>query len=237
MESAPKPLGTLRKESLRDRALSALRDAITVGTLKPGQHLVETQLSSDLGISRGTFREAIRQLQQEGLVVEDARGRAHVPTITAELIRETFQVRASLESLAAVLIAARDDRAECVEILRDRLADLERAESGPVTSNIDADLAFHREICYQAENSMLLGSWESLAAIIRMSILHAGDRYARANMAAARHAPLLDAIDDGDISVIWNAFIAHNLGAAEVILGEKIPGSLLDTIPAEYRQY
>ena len=53
----------LEKRSLREQALAALRRAITSGELAQGQHLVETELSEMLGISRGTLREALRQLQ------------------------------------------------------------------------------------------------------------------------------------------------------------------------------
>jgi len=52
----------LEKKSLREQALAALRTAITSGALEPGRHLVETELSEMLQISRGTLREALRQL-------------------------------------------------------------------------------------------------------------------------------------------------------------------------------
>ena len=56
------PLLGLEKKSLREQALSALRTAITSGELEPGRHLVETELSEMLQISRGPLREALRQL-------------------------------------------------------------------------------------------------------------------------------------------------------------------------------
>ena len=68
MAGATAPLLGLEKKSLREQALSALRTAITSGELEPGRHLVETELSEMLQISRGTLREALRQLEQEGLL-------------------------------------------------------------------------------------------------------------------------------------------------------------------------
>jgi DNA-binding GntR family transcriptional regulator len=62
MAGATAPLLGLEKKSLREQALSALRTAITSGELEPGRHLVETELSEMLQISRGTLREALRQL-------------------------------------------------------------------------------------------------------------------------------------------------------------------------------
>ena len=68
MAGVTAPLLGLQKRSLREQALAALRTAITSGELEPGRHLVETELSDMLQISRGTLREALRQLEQEGLL-------------------------------------------------------------------------------------------------------------------------------------------------------------------------
>lgn len=91
----------LEKKSLREQALIALRSAITSGELEPGRHLVETELSEMLQISRGTLREALRQLEQEGLVSAGARGRLSVRHLDVKEIRDIFAVRGVLESLAA----------------------------------------------------------------------------------------------------------------------------------------
>lgn len=72
------PLASLDRSTLRERALDALRAAITAGQYRPGKHLGEVELSTHLGISRGTVREALRHLQQEGLVTAGPRGRLRV---------------------------------------------------------------------------------------------------------------------------------------------------------------
>ena len=116
---AVEPLSLLRleKTSLRQQALTALRRAITSGELPPGMHLVETDLSDALQISRGTLREAMRQLQQEGLIsVTGDRGRLSVRHLDAKEIRDIFHVRAALESLAARELCALPDRAGAVDI-------------------------------------------------------------------------------------------------------------------------
>ena len=83
--AATAPLLGLEKKSLREQALSALRIAITSGELEPGRHLVETELSDMLQISRGTLREALRQLEQEGLLSAGPRGRLSVRHLDAKL--------------------------------------------------------------------------------------------------------------------------------------------------------
>lgn len=214
-------LKSLPRLSLRDSAVIEIRNAITMGTLKPGQHLVETQLSDQLGISRGTLREAMRQLQQEGLVVQDGRGRTHVPELTPRLISETFRVRHALEVMAAIDIGAQPDRDDAIKSLESRLADLADSASGALTDAVDADMALHREMCLATGNEVLLSHWESLAAIIRMSILQAGPNQARANMAAHRHRTLVDAIAKGSIADIWDVFDKHMTEALDAILASE----------------
>ena len=82
-----------RRRASREQALAALRNALTSGEIAPGTHLVETELSATLGISRGTLREAMRQLQQEGLVEAAERGRLRARTVSVEEIDEMFASR------------------------------------------------------------------------------------------------------------------------------------------------
>src|SRR6185312_8199337 len=137
----------LEKTSLREQALTALRRAITTGQLPPGTHLVETDLSDALQISRGTLREAMRQLQQEGLISAGARGRLSVRHLDAKEIRDIFNVRAALESMAAHELAARRDRVDAVATLRRAVDDMDRSASSDLEDRIEADLRFHRTMC------------------------------------------------------------------------------------------
>jgi len=98
-------LNGLTKTNLREQALASLRTAITSGQLAPQTQMVETELSEQLQISRGTLREAMRQLQQEGLLVAAPRGRLYVRRLGAKEIVDIFAVRASLEGLAASMLA------------------------------------------------------------------------------------------------------------------------------------
>ena len=94
------PLSNLDRSTLRERALEALRSAITSGQYRPGDHLGEVELATHLGVSRGTVREALRHLQQEGLVTAGNRNMLRVSTISPRDVRELFRVRAALEGLA-----------------------------------------------------------------------------------------------------------------------------------------
>src|SRR6476620_4022143 len=100
----------LDRTSLRERALEMLRKAVTAREIEPGSRLVETELSAAMGISRGTLREELRQLEYEGLIEVGERGRLTVRTLTDKELADMFTVRAALEGLAAATISTRPDR-------------------------------------------------------------------------------------------------------------------------------
>ncbi|KUI31073.1 GntR family transcriptional regulator [Mycobacterium sp. IS-1496] len=208
----------LEKTSLREQALTALRRAITTGQLTPGTHLVETELSEALQISRGTLREAMRQLQQEGLISAGARGRLSVRHLDAKEIRDIFEVRAALESVAARTLASRADRNEAVAALRHAVEEMDRWAASNLEDRIEADLRFHRTLCHLSGNETLLHSWSSLEGSIRMSIMFAGVDRALKNMDARRHLEIVDAIEAGDGESAAATVCAHMAGAASVLV-------------------
>ncbi len=217
MSMEPPSLLRLEKTSLREQALTALRRAITTGQLTQGTHLVETELSEALQISRGTLREAMRQLQQEGLISAGARGRLSVRHLDAKEIKNIFDVRAALESLAASTLAARQDRAEAVAA-RDAVADMERWAASNLEDRIEADLKFHRTMCLLTGNETLLHQWSSLEGSIRMSIMFAGVDRALKNMDAKRHYDIVDAIESGNADKAAASVRDHMAGAATVLV-------------------
>ena len=201
-------LGGLAKTSLREQALDQLRNAVTSGEIAPGTRLVETELSAALGISRGTLREALRQLQQEGLVEAGDRGRLTVRTLTDAEILDMFEVRAALEGLAAAIVSARPDLVALVAKLQIALDALESAR-GSINHMVEVDLAFHRLLCELTGNITLVRTWEALAGSIRMSIMFAGTDRAVANMSVPRHQQVVDAIATGDPHIARNAVDDH----------------------------
>ncbi|MDO4620233.1 MAG: GntR family transcriptional regulator [Lachnospiraceae bacterium] len=85
---------------LRDVVFYTLRRQILRGELKPGERLMEIALADRLGVSRTPIREAIRKLENEGLVIMIPRRGAHVAEITRQELNDVLEVRRSLEVLA-----------------------------------------------------------------------------------------------------------------------------------------
>src|SRR5690625_4333583 len=197
MASTATALPSLHVSNLRAQALVALREAIVMGTFTPGMHLAEVRLAKDLGISRGTLRVALRQLEQEGLAVTDGRGRLHVRSLDARTVRDAFRVRASLETLAARTIAdlPTPEKKNALAELSRALDAMREAEEDSLHTSLEADVEFHRTLCRVSGNQPLLQSWEQISGVVRMSIMFAGAERARRNVAAQRHQEVIDVID------------------------------------------
>ena len=215
MAGATVTLLGLEKKSLREQALAALRTAITSGELAPGRHLAETELSDMLQISRGTLREALRQLEQEGLLSAGPRGRLSVRHLDEKEIRDIFAVRAALESLAARTLCELPDRVRVIESLHLAIDAMEAARDSSLEERIETDMEFHRTLCRLTGNETLLHSWESLEGSIRMSIMFAGQEKGVKNMSVDRHRDIVAAIETGDASLARRTIREHMESAAD----------------------
>jgi DNA-binding GntR family transcriptional regulator len=207
------PLVSLDRTTLRERALVALRSAITSGRYRPGDHLGEVELATHLGVSRGTVREALRHLQQEGLVTPGNRGMLRVNTISPTEVRELFRVRAALESLAVTEIIRSADPSRAVAALRDALKGMETVE-GDFEAKLEADLGFHLLLCTLSGNSMLVEAWRYLEGRIRVTIMNYESDEKPTMMSRNRHSPIVDAIERGDVDAAVQVVGEHMAGAA-----------------------
>lgn len=134
---------------LRDVVFQTLRQAILRGELKPGERLLEVQLAEKLGVSRTPIREAIRQLELEGLVLMIPRKGAEVAQITEKSLRDVLEVRKALEELAVSLACDRMTAEELKSLKRAAKAFKASLDYRDVTKIAAADVGFH-DIIYQA---------------------------------------------------------------------------------------
>src|SRR6476619_5405224 len=208
------PLSSLDRSTLRERALEALRAAITSGQYRPGDHLGEVELAKHLGVSRGTVREALRHLHQEGLVTAGNRGMLRVNAISPKEVRELFRVRAALEGLAVSEIIASPEREKAVATLRKGLSRLSDSD-GDFAAKLEADLGFHLLLCQLSGNAMLVEAWRYLEGRIRVTIMNYESAGTPSMMARTRHAPIVEAIERGDVAAAKSVVEQHMAAAAE----------------------
>src|SRR4051812_16911759 len=161
---------------LVDRVYRSLLDAISGGSLAPGQRITQEDIAQQLAVSRQPVLQALRLLKKDGFVL-DAPGRGlQVAPLDSLAVRNIYQVRGALDALAARLAAQRRYRI-APEVLQ---AGRDAARGTDVAAMIDADLAFHRAI-YAAAGNPLIGEsaqlhWRHLKRVMGAVLQEMGQR-------------------------------------------------------------
>ena len=185
---------------LRDVVFKTLRQAILTGELKPGERLMEIHLANKLGVSRTPIREAIRQLELEGLVIMVPRKGAQVASITEKSLTDVLEVRLALEKLAVELACKRISY-EQKEILKEKMLEFEQLAGTDDASLIArADVAFHDAI-FESTGNMRLGQMVNNLAeqMYRYRFEYIKDRSGHEKL-VSEHRLIYDAIIRADIS-------------------------------------
>jgi DNA-binding GntR family transcriptional regulator len=147
-----------------------IREAIVEGRIPPGEQLREARLVEMLGISRGTVREAIRHLVQEGLVEYRMHHGAFVKAPLLEDRLDVYVAREAIEVWAARTLIERHGRLDLAE-LEAALAVMQTRQARqkrPTEETIAADLRFHHELVRLAGSERLTKAHETFAAETRM---------------------------------------------------------------------
>ena len=176
--------------------LDLLRDSIIRGEYQPGASLSEIALADTYGTSRTPIREAIQQLQSEGLVEVVPRVGTFVRAPSRRELGELFQLKAVLEGLGAQLLAQRGQVAE-IDLLRTNLADSEHAvAAGDVERYAGLVHDFHALIIRGADNDKLNQHYQILMnqlayhRIVVSTLRHPG----RLGNSLVEHHTVLDSI-------------------------------------------
>jgi DNA-binding GntR family transcriptional regulator len=151
----------LRQQSLTDRTVSALRDAIFDGSYLPGQRLVEEDLASQLGVSRNVIREAFYHLEGQGLISSEHNHGKTVAALSIDDIAELIPLRLLMESLAASWAAYRITPASA-EMLRKLIAKFEQKLRN-YSAYVEMDFQIHKTIWELAGNKQMVMMLERLA--------------------------------------------------------------------------
>ncbi len=162
-----------RPPTLAVAAANGIKDAILEGQLLPGEPLHEIELSEKLNISRGTVREALRLLSQEGLVeIIPYRG-AFVARLTPQMVEEIYTLRALLEPYALRLCMEKgafdEETLSQIAKLVKRMGEMELA--GNYAETIRADMKFHEIISERCGHRLLTDVLKNLQAMTLMFIL------------------------------------------------------------------
>jgi DNA-binding GntR family transcriptional regulator len=172
MSISPLPLTPTVKRSLADDVVDRLRDAIFHGSFKPGEALREEQLAAMLDVSRGPVREALVQLEREGLVLVRRHRGATVARLSRVDLEDVYSLRLALERLA-IQRAARYATDQDFAALEAVLAAFDVALSrGPSEKEVaELDVRFHDLIYQAARHQRLYDCWANLKSQIYIFLL------------------------------------------------------------------
>ncbi len=212
----PRPVG--------ETAYASLREAIVRGDLYPGQRLVENTLSGQMKVSRIPVREAMRKLEQDGLVERLEKGGFVVKDLSAEEIEETFGIRAVLESYAAGLATARMDRATigrleaALAAYREAMKRGDTAKMAQCNDSLD-DIIFtasgSRKLC------ALIGNFRDFISRYRRRLLTCPDNAAAS---LAEHEKIVEAMSERDPVKVEVLVRKHLLRGMEIVLKDLSTG-------------
>jgi DNA-binding GntR family transcriptional regulator len=201
-----------------------LRELILANVFPAGTELKQAELARIFAVSRTPLREALRMLQEEGLVAAEPNQRSRVVGLDLEQLDSLYAVRISLESLGIRLTAGHLTRAE-LRGARGCLLEMERTyRANDLSGWAAAHRRFHLALVAKAGETVL----RTISSYAEMT-----DRYVRLEQVRhrenhserhAEHVALLDAVRAGDSAAAVRLLIEHLAGAATRVIGEAAPG-------------
>lgn len=201
-----------RAPALGDQLAAMLRDQIVRRTLTTGTHLVEDALAAEYDVSRGPVRDALRQLESQGLVESRRRG-YFVVGLTQEDIDDLYELREAIE-LVAVAKAMERITADQVNAGRAIVQEMtECAGRSAAAEFADADMRFHALLYEMSGNRRLIDVWKSyepvFASIIQLTVEEDVDLHP----SARDHGHLIDLLEGNDPEALRTELRDHLSGA------------------------
>lgn len=181
---------------LRQKLKHALLRRILNGDYKPGERLVELRIAEEFGTSQAPVREALRDLENTGLIVTRPRRGTYVAEVLGKGLQEIYAVRGALEEQATRIATA---KGTCdIAVLQKATDDMRAAaKRGDLAAIADHSVAFHRAVMDAAGNQLLTNIWVSLHIETRTTITLLADGLDLMAVAES-HQPIIDAIVSGD---------------------------------------
>lgn len=204
--------------------MNEIRRGIVAGSIRPGDKLTEARLSTMLSVSRPTIREALTQLGQEGLLIQEPYRGLKVASLEPSAILDIARTRMALDMLAVEAILE-DETGRRMQLIEACWVDYEKVthHPDPVVQH-EAHIAFHRGIWAASENALLLRLWPAVEAHLTIALAH--DQATRADPVRAHdaHLRVVLALRTGDRNAIERALRTHTIDSAEQLISLlKVP--------------
>jgi GntR family transcriptional regulator, trigonelline degradation regulator len=215
-DEPPPPVPTIRRSAapLRHDVLEALRASIVNGRLAPGARLIERELIGMMGVSRTVIREALRQLEAEGLVdVVPNRG-AIVRELTVDEARDLYAIRALLEGLAARMFVEKAGAEEIAALGRELKATAAAYRRGDPEETIAAKNRFFDILFRGAKSETLTTMLATLLARIW--------RWRALGLSHPQRSPSRPEESIKGLQALHKAIVQHDADAAEKLARAEV---------------
>jgi GntR family transcriptional regulator of gluconate operon len=199
----PLPPSTLARQ-----AADVIRERIASGELRGGDRLIEAHIASQLEVSRGPVREALRLLSAEGLVREEPRRGMFVMQLTPNDVRDIYDLRIAIESRAARLLIERGDPG-AIASMRALVEELRHVSHGG-TEAARVDFRFHETVCLMSGNQRLHGVFVRHATELRTLLRLDAEPTAEAlDLLVRQHDELTNVVASHDSDAAEASFRRH----------------------------
>jgi DNA-binding GntR family transcriptional regulator len=191
------------------QAVETLRSAIIAGRYEPGDRLIEATLSSELGTSRGPVREALRQLENEGLVMSFPYRGAVVLGVSDEEVQEVLiPIRLTLERYSFTHALARIPEADFAELGKQVWLMEQAAAADDLARLVEADLQFHDFVVSSSGQTHTVQIWRTIWPRIRAYFYRYGRGQDLGTM-VDEHRELLSALQSRDLERMLDQLERH----------------------------
>ena len=217
---------------MAEQVAAVIRQAIADRKLPPGCRLIEMKIAREMGTSRGPLREALFQLEQEGLVVRKPNRGTFVVSLTEELIRQIASLRGVLEGFAATLARKRLTEADFHQLERILMEMSAMARAGDFPAMVERDYRFHEYIVRASGHPLLHETWKGLAQKVRIYQAVLDGKYRDMSAVVKGHMAILRAFRQSDGKRL-NRIIADHMVEALNPHGTRILGGRESGGPTE----
>jgi DNA-binding GntR family transcriptional regulator len=199
---------------LVDRVYRALLDAISEGRLQPGSRITQDEIATQLVVSRQPVLQALLLLKKDGLIL-DAPGRGVlVAPLDAKVLTNVYQVRSSLDGLAARLACGNGYQFNKKQFADLLAAGRQAVQKHDMKAMIDADIAFHTAIYQAANNPLIEQSAQLHWHHIRRTMGAVLQKNSIRQTAWDEHAAIALAIESKDADLAEQLMRSHGLRAS-----------------------
>ena len=199
-------------DTIRERVAKEIRHLILMGKFKPGKKMLETTIAQELNVSRNPVREALRQLEQEGIVEYIPQKGCFLREINLEELEEIFRLRANLEiiSLEYCNFKIADETIKKLESIIVELSNIKKSKN--FDDMFILGLKFHELIVQECGKNIIYKTWKNFGGYnysIFLNIYNSDIDSLKRNVLT--HKKLLEKLRTGKEILIKKAILQHYL--------------------------